>query len=94
MHIGTGNLQHLLAVVASFNVKDTEFEGTHTTNFKGYQVLVPIKVDQDGAFLSYSLPQFYDRDTRNRKKRNAPNGSEKIHNGLTLNGKSHHVEMC
>ena len=83
----------LLALVASFNVKDTEFEGTHTANIKGYQVLVPIQIGQDGAFLSYSLPHFYDCDTRKRKKRNAPNGSEKVHYGLTFNDKSHHVEM-
>ena len=82
-----------LVLVASFNVKDTEFERTHTTNTKGYQVLVPIKIDQDGAFLSYSLTHFYDRDTRKRKKRSVPHGSEKVHYGLTFNGRSHHVEM-
>jgi len=79
--------------VASFNVKDTEFEGTHITNIKGYQALVPIKIDQDSAFLSYLLPHFYESDTRKRKKRNAPSGSEKIHNGLTFNSKKHHVVM-
>jgi len=81
-----------LALVASFVVKDKEFEGTRVSNIKGYQVLVPIKVDQDGAFLSYSLSNFYERDTR-RRKRNAPNGSEEVHYGLTFNGKSHHLEM-
>jgi hypothetical protein len=88
-----GTCSIFLALVASFNVKDAEFERTHTTNIKGYQVLVPIKTDQDGAFLSYSFTHFYDRDTRNRKKRSVPNGSKKVHYGLTFNGKSHHVEM-
>jgi hypothetical protein len=35
----------------------------------------------------------YDSDTRKRKKRTAPNGSDKVRHGLTFNGKSHHVEM-
>jgi hypothetical protein len=48
----------LLPFKASFNVKDTEFEGT-PTNIKG--VLIPIKIDQDGAFLSHSLLHFYDK---------------------------------
>jgi hypothetical protein len=84
-----------LALAASFVVKDTEFEGTHVSNIKGYQVLVPIKVDQDGSFLFYSLSRFYERDTHKlkRNKRNAPNGSEKVHYGLTFNGKSHHLEL-
>ena len=81
-----------LTLAASFIVKDTEFERTRATN-KGYQVLVPIRVDQDGAFLSYSLSHFYERDTRKRKKRNVPDDSEKVHYGLTFNGKRHHVEM-
>jgi len=82
-----------LALVASFDVNDTENEGKYTNNIEGYQVLVPRKADQDGSFLSYSLPHFYDRDTNTRKKRNASNDSEKVHYNLTFNGKSHHVEM-
>jgi hypothetical protein len=55
--------------------------------------------NKDGAFLSFSLTHFYDRhtrmdrDTRTRKKRSAPDGSGKVHYGLTFNGKSRHVEM-
>jgi len=83
----------LLTLAASFKFKDTEFEGTRATNINEYQVLVPIRVYQDGTFLSYSLSHFYERDTRKRKKRNVPDSSEKVHYGLTFNGKRHHVEM-
>ena len=76
-----------LVLVESLNVKDTEFEGTYTPDIKGYQALVPIKLDQDGEFLSYSLTQFYDRETPKRKKRCAPDGSDKVHYGLTFDGK-------
>ena len=82
-----------LALVATVNVKETEFEGAHTKNIKEYEVLVPIKIDQDGKFLSYSLTQFYDRDPLKRKKRNVPGGSETLYYGLKFNGKIHHVEM-
>ena len=78
--------------MAIFIVKFIESEG-HTTDTKEYQVLVPTKIDEEGAFLSYSLPHFYDGDRRMRKKRNVPDASEKVHYGLTFNGKSHHVEM-
>jgi hypothetical protein len=75
-----------LVLVESLNVKDTP-------NIKGYQVLVPIKLDKDGKFLSYSLTQFYDRETPKRKKRNAPDSFDKVHYGLTFDGKNHHLEM-
>jgi hypothetical protein len=65
----------------------------HTTKLKGCQALVPRKIDQAGAFLSYSLPHFYERDTLMCNKRNAPNGSENMHYSLQFNAKNHHVEM-
>jgi hypothetical protein len=91
--IPVGTCSTFVTLVAGFNVLDTEFDGTHTTNLKGCQVLVPSKIDQDGAFLSYSLPHFYECDTLMRKNRNAPNGSDKMHYSISFNGKSHHVEM-
>jgi hypothetical protein len=83
----------LVASVSSSKVKDTEFEERYTRNIKGCQVLVPRKIDQDGAFLSYSLPHFYERDMRMRRKRKSPNDSDIVHYDLTFNGKSHQVEM-
>lgn len=47
-----GMCKMFLALVASFNVSDTENEGKYTNNIEGCQVLVPRKKDQDGSFLS------------------------------------------
>jgi hypothetical protein len=82
-----------VALVSSFEVQATEFEGRYTRNIKDYEVLVPRKVDQNGTFLSYSLPHFYERDMRMRRKRESVNDSDKVYYSLTFNGESHHVEM-
>ena len=80
-------------LVSSLQDRDTEFAGTSTPNIKGYQVLVPIKIDKDGKFLSYSVTHCYDRETPKRKKRSAPDGSDKVQYSLYFNGEYHHVEM-
>jgi hypothetical protein len=56
-------------------------------------VLAPRKHNQDGDFLSYSLPHFYEHDPSRRRKRILPDDSEKVHYGLTFDGKDHHVEL-
>jgi hypothetical protein len=56
-------------------------------------MLAPRKLNQDGDFVSYSLPHFYEHDPSRRRKRSLPDDSEKLHYGLTFDGKDHHVEL-
>jgi hypothetical protein len=69
--------------------RNKEPEGRYTR----YEVLAPRKLNQDGDFLSYSLPHFYEHDSSRRRKRSLPDDSEKVHYGLTFDGKDHHVEL-
>jgi hypothetical protein len=69
------------------------FEGRYTRNIENYQILIPKKVSQNGEFLSYSLPHFYERDTNVRRKRSFPDDAEKVHYSLKFNGEDHHVEL-
>jgi hypothetical protein len=52
-----------------------------------------VKIRQDGDFLSYSLPHYYEHNPSRRRKRRLPDDSEKVHYGLTFDGKDHHVEL-
>jgi hypothetical protein len=52
-----------------------------------------VKIREDGDFLSYSLPQFYEHNPSRRRKRRLPDDSEKVHYGLTFDVKGHHVEL-
>jgi hypothetical protein len=52
-----------------------------------------VKIRQDGDFLSYSLPHLYEHNPSRRRRRRLPNDSEKVHYGLTFDGKDHHVEL-
>jgi hypothetical protein len=65
----------------------------YSRNIKDYEVLAPRKLTQDGDFLSYSLTHFYEHDLSRRRKRSLPDDSEKVHYGLTFDGKDHHVEL-
>jgi hypothetical protein len=69
-----------------------EPEGRYTRNIKDYEVLAP-RLNQDGDFLSYSCSHFYKHDPSRRRKRSLPDDSEKVHYGLTSDGKDHHVEL-
>jgi hypothetical protein len=55
--------------------------------------LLRIFCNQDGDFPSYSLLHFYEHDPSRRRKRSLPDDSEKVHYGLTFDGKDHHVEL-
>jgi hypothetical protein len=46
-----------------------------------------------GDFLSYSLPHFYEHEPSRRRKRSLPDDSEKVHYGLTFDGRDHHLEL-
>jgi hypothetical protein len=70
-----------------------EHEGRCTRNIKDHEVMAPRRLNQDGDFLSYSLPQFYKHDPSRRRKRSLSHDSEKVHYGLTFDGKDHHVEL-
>jgi hypothetical protein len=52
-----------------------------------------VKIGQDGDFLSYSLPHFYEHNPSRRRKTRLPDDSEKVHYGLIFDGKGHHVEL-
>jgi hypothetical protein len=71
--------------------RNKEPEGRYTRNIKDYEVLAPR--NQDGDFLSYSLPHFYEHDPSRRRKRSLPDDSQKVHYGLRFDGKDHHVEL-
>jgi hypothetical protein len=62
-------------------------------NIKDYEVLAPRKLNQDGDFLAYPLPHFYEHDPSKRRKGSSPDDSEKVHYGLTFDGKDHHAEL-
>jgi hypothetical protein len=70
-----------------------EAEGRYTRNIKDYEVLAPRELNQDGDFLSYSLPHFYEHDPSRRRKRSLPENSDKVHYGLTFDGKDHHLDV-
>jgi len=73
--------------------KDGELHGRYTRNIRHYEVVIPRKVNHDGAFMSYLLPHFYEHDNSNRGRRSPPEESQKVHYDLTFNDKNHHVEM-
>jgi hypothetical protein len=80
--------------VVCFGHEDPErqhrgFEGRYTINIENFQILIPMKVDQNGEFLSYSFPHFYERDTNRQRRHDA----EKVHYSLPFNGEDHHVEL-
>ncbi|XP_069698808.1 A disintegrin and metalloproteinase with thrombospondin motifs 12-like [Periplaneta americana] len=67
--------------------------GRYTRNIEDYELVIPIKEDHEGAFVSHKLPHFYERDKTRRKKRMSPDDKDKVHIGLSFNGKHHHMEM-
>jgi hypothetical protein len=62
------------------------------TTIKTSTVIAPRKLNQDGNFLSYSLPHFYEHKPSRRRKGSLPDDSEKVHYGLTFAGKDHHLD--
>nr|CAD7439714.1 unnamed protein product [Timema bartmani] len=47
-------------------------QGRYTRDIHDYELVVPQKVNEDGSFLTYSLPHFYERFSGDRRKRQQP----------------------
>nr|CAD7570254.1 unnamed protein product [Timema californicum] len=67
-----------------------EFVGRYTRDIHDYELVVPQKVNEDGSFLTYSLPYFYERFSGDRRKRQP---DIKVHYALHFNGDLHHIEL-
>jgi hypothetical protein len=72
--------------------QDKPLEGRYTRHVADYELLVPRKVNHQGSFVSFSLPNFFERDI-NRRKREARLDDERVHYGIHFDGKDHVVEM-
>jgi hypothetical protein len=72
--------------------EDKPIEGRYTRDVSDYQLLVPRKVDHQGSFVSYSLPNFFHQDTK-RRRREARLDDEKVHYGIHFDGSDHVVEL-
>ncbi|XP_068081829.1 A disintegrin and metalloproteinase with thrombospondin motifs 12-like [Anabrus simplex] len=68
------------------------FTGRFTRGINKYDLIIPHRANKDGTFLSYSLPQFYERAIT-REKRQAPPGGPKAHYVIQIEGVPHHVEL-
>ncbi|KDR11853.1 A disintegrin and metalloproteinase with thrombospondin motifs 7 [Zootermopsis nevadensis] len=72
--------------------RDKPHEGRYTKGIGDYDLLVPVRVDPEGSFVSHSLPSFFQQDVR-RRKREARADSERVHYGINLDGQDHVVEL-
>lgn len=72
--------------------KDKPLEGRYTQDIHDYEVLVPHKIDEYGSFVSYSLPNFFEQDSK-RPKRHARLDHERVHYSIHFGGRDHMVEM-
>jgi hypothetical protein len=71
---------------------DKPIEGRYTREVSDYQLLVPRKVDHEGSFISYTLPNFFHQDHK-RRRRDARVDDEKVHYGIHFDGHDHVVEL-
>ncbi|XP_053976514.1 A disintegrin and metalloproteinase with thrombospondin motifs 7-like [Hylaeus volcanicus] len=75
------------------------YHGRYTRDVNQPELLIPRRVLEDGSFATYRLPNFYDRQEINeRRKRSSEAGerepeADKLHLVLAFNGIDHHVEL-
>ncbi|XP_068081828.1 A disintegrin and metalloproteinase with thrombospondin motifs 12 [Anabrus simplex] len=82
----------LRAQVEGLSIRSREPSGRFTRGINKYDLIIPHRANKDGTFLSYSLPQFYERAIT-REKRQAPPGGAKAHYVIQIEGVPHHVEL-
>uniref|UniRef100_A0A0A9XKL0 A disintegrin and metalloproteinase with thrombospondin motifs 6 n=1 Tax=Lygus hesperus TaxID=30085 RepID=A0A0A9XKL0_LYGHE len=73
---------------AFFADAEVEYKGRYTRDLKDYEVVVPTKVSEDGAFVSYYLPHFYNVA---RVQRGVDSG--KINYVVPIRGKNKVLEL-
>lgn len=77
----------------------------YTRDVQNPELLIPRRVTEDGSFLTYVLPKFYDREELEARKKRAADANantetdandladQKLHLVLPFNGADHHVEL-
>ena len=67
--------------------------GRYTRNIRDYELLVPHKVDQKGNFVSFHLPQFFQHNFVEHRKKRDFSGQDAIQYKLFFNGKDHTLQL-
>lgn len=67
--------------------------GRFTRNIRDYELLVPHKVDQNGNFLSFHLPQFFKHNFAAHRLKRDFSHHDAAHYNLFFDGKDHVIEM-
>lgn len=68
------------------------FLGRYTKSIENYRLTVPQRLNLNGDFVSFNIPQHFDNSQKLRRKRSRDN-EHKIHYGMTINGRNYHVEL-
>lgn len=59
---------------------------------ENYRLTIPHRLNSDGNFLSFNIPNYYPRSQTERRKRSWSDG-DLVHYGVTINGRDYHVEL-
>ncbi|XP_046591937.1 A disintegrin and metalloproteinase with thrombospondin motifs 7-like [Neodiprion lecontei] len=78
-----------------------DYQGRYTRDVHNAEMLIPRRVTEDGSFLTFNLPNFYDRQELEARKKRAADpdaaaddlSDHKLHLVLPFNGADHHVEL-
>lgn len=67
--------------------------GRFTRNIRDYELLVPHKVDQNEKFVSFHLPQFFQHNFVDHRRKREYSGQDVVRYNLFFNGKDHTLEL-
>lgn len=79
---------HAVILLALVRVECNEYKGRYTRNIEDYEVVVPKKISEEGRFISYYLPHYYNIA---RVRRGADLG--KVHYVVPIDGEEKIIEL-
>lgn len=91
---------HAITTVKLWYAQCSNELGRYTRGIQNPELLIPRRIAEDGSFVTFNLPNFYDlRELESRKKRAADANAvddladHKLHLVLPFNNLDHHVEL-
>lgn len=67
--------------------------GRYTNSIPNYRLTVPHKLDENGEFVTFDLPHYFDFPSQLERRKRSGTNEDLAHYGVSINGKDYHIEL-
>lgn len=67
--------------------------GRYTKSIDNYRLTVPHRLNKDGEFMSFNIPQYFNNFPQQERRKRSGSDEGMAHYGVTIKGRDYHIEL-